>query len=154
MALNFWFLYFIWKFLIKIKIFIFYLKQLDYSELGTSTYYLITTVVILLTILLSVAFFTLLERKVLASIQSRKGPNKVGFFGLLQPIADGFKLIMKETVVPIRSFKIIFFLSAIYSFFLSLLLWTIFPFSYFFVISDMEYGLLFFLYYLYYMFIQ
>jgi NADH-quinone oxidoreductase subunit H len=86
----------------------------------------------------------LLERKLLASIQSRKGPNKIGFLGLLQPIADGFKLIMKETIIPTRSFKTIFFLSAIYSLFLSLLLWTIFPFSYFFVISDMEYGLLFF----------
>ena len=60
-------------------------------------------------ILISVAFLTLFERKVLASIQKRKGPNIVGFLGLLQPIADALKLLSKETIIPNVSNKYIFF---------------------------------------------
>ena len=144
MTFDYWLVYLVLKILIILRLYWEQLKEVDWTEVNHFTYFLLSTVVILIVILLSVAFFTLFERKVLASIQSRKGPNKVGFLGLLQPIADGFKLIMKETVVPIRSFKIIFFLSAMYSLFLSLVLWTIFPFSYFFVVADLEYGLLFF----------
>ena len=52
-------------------------------------------------LLLSVAFFTVMERKILASIQRRRGPNMVGIYGLLQAIADAFKLLSKETVIPL-----------------------------------------------------
>jgi len=66
-------------------------------------------------ILLITAYAILLERKVLASIQRRRGPNFVGFLGLLQPIADGFKLILKETIIPVASNKIIFIIAPILS---------------------------------------
>jgi NADH:ubiquinone oxidoreductase subunit H len=61
--------------------------------------------------LLSIAFFTIAERKLLASIQRRKGPNVTGFWGILQAFADGLKLILKEIIVPVRSNWVLFLLS-------------------------------------------
>jgi len=75
---------------------------------------------IILPIILSIAFFTLYERKILASIQRRRGPNMVGFLGLLQPFADGLKLLLKETVIPSTSNYLIFIFSPIITFTLSL----------------------------------
>jgi len=71
-------------------------------------------------VLLSVAFVTLLERHILGYIQRRQGPNVVGFFGLLQPIADGVKLLLKETIIPRSANPIIFKFSPIFTFALSL----------------------------------
>jgi NADH:ubiquinone oxidoreductase subunit H len=76
---------------------------------------------IVLPILLSVAFFTVLERKVLASMQRRRGPNFVGIYGLLQAIADAFKLLSKETLVPSSSNFLLFILSPIFTFVISML---------------------------------
>ena|ERR1700761_2934251 len=76
---------------------------------------------ILLPILLSVAFFTVLERKVLASMQRRRGPNIVGLYGLLQAIADAFKLLSKETLIPSNSNFFLFILSPIFTFIISML---------------------------------
>jgi NADH:ubiquinone oxidoreductase subunit H len=75
----------------------------------------------ILPILLLVALFTLLERKILAGIQRRRGPNIVGLWGLLQPIADAFKLILKETIIPGLSNLILFILAPIMTFTISLL---------------------------------
>jgi NADH-quinone oxidoreductase subunit H len=98
---------------------------------------------IVLPILLSVAFFTVLERKVLASMQRRRGPNFVGIYGLLQAIADALKLLSKETLIPSSSNFFLFILSPIFTFVISMLCWTLIPFDFNIVISDLNLGLLF-----------
>ena len=65
---------------------------------------------IVLPLLISVAYFTLAERKIMGAMQRRKGPNVVGTFGLLQPLADGFKLLIKETVIPSNANTVVFIL--------------------------------------------
>ena len=75
---------------------------------------------LILPLLIAVAYFTLIERQVLAAIQRRQGPNIVGFYGLLQPLADGLKLFLKETILPKSSNMIIFILAPVFTFALSL----------------------------------
>jgi NADH:ubiquinone oxidoreductase subunit H len=98
-------------FLIKLS-FIFFLLSIDLDFLKFLP--------IILPIILSIAFLTVLERKVLASMQRRRGPNVVGIYGFLQAFADGVKLILKETLIPSSSNYIIFILSPILIFSLSL----------------------------------
>ena len=81
----------------------------------------------ILPVILMVALFTLLERKVWASIQLRRGPNVVGFFGILQPIADAIKLILKETIIPGLSNLFLFVMAPVFTFMLSLLGWGMIP---------------------------
>jgi NADH-quinone oxidoreductase subunit H len=75
---------------------------------------------LILPLLIAVAYFTLIERQVLAAIQRRQGPNIVGFFGILQPLADGLKLFLKETILPKSSNMIIFILAPVFTFALAL----------------------------------
>jgi len=96
-------------------------------------------------LLISVAYFTLAERKIMASIQRRRGPNVIGYLGLLQPLADGLKLFVKETNIPTGSNLSIFFLAPILTFFLSLISWAIIPFGENIVISNIDMGLLYLL---------
>lgn len=100
---------------------------------------------IVIPILLSVAIFTLFERKVIGFIQRRKGPNLVGFFGLLQPIADGLKLMIKEPIIPLNSNKFMYISAPIITLLLSLVNWVLIPFDKNIVISDLNIGILFIL---------
>ncbi|MEM3062289.1 MAG: NADH-quinone oxidoreductase subunit NuoH [Nitrososphaerota archaeon] len=94
-------------------------------------------------ILLAVAFLTLFERKLLGAVQRRKGPNVIGLWGLLQPFADAFKLLLKETIVPSVANKYLFFSAPILIFVLSLLSWLVIPFGYGFVLIDINIGVLY-----------
>jgi NADH-quinone oxidoreductase subunit H len=100
-------------------------------------------VILILPILIAVAFFTLAERKVMASIQQRKGPNVNGFIGLLQPIADAVKLMVKESVLPTNALTFSFVLAPILTLILSLLSWAVIPFSKNAFLIDINLGLLF-----------
>ena len=93
-------------------------------------HYLILSLIIIIPIIISVAFFTLAERKIMASIQRRKGPNVVGIWGLLQPISDGVKLVTKEFIVPSKSKTSLFIFAPILTFFLALIGWAVMPFSF------------------------
>jgi NADH-quinone oxidoreductase subunit H len=107
---------------------------------------LITILKILLIIvplLLSVAYFTLAERKIMASIQRRRGPNVIGYLGLLQPLADGLKLFIKETILPTSANIFIFLLAPILTFFLSLMGWVVIPFGENLVVANVNIGLLY-----------
>jgi NADH-quinone oxidoreductase subunit H len=98
---------------------------------------------IVLPLLISVAYFTLAERKIMGAMQRRKGPNVVGTFGLLQPLADGFKLLIKETVIPSNANTVVFILAPIITFLLSLLGWAVIPFGEGMVLADLNVGIMY-----------
>lgn len=104
---------------------------------------LIKIIVIVLPLLLSVAYLTFAERKVIGYIQVRIGPNRVGIAGLLQPIADVIKLISKEIVVPTRSNRYLFVIAPLFAFIPALAGWAAIPFEDGVVLANMDAGVLY-----------
>jgi NADH-ubiquinone oxidoreductase chain 1 len=102
---------------------------------------LIDVLVVLLPILLSVAFMTIIERKQLAAHQRRVGPQVVGYYGILQPFSDALKLILKETVIPSQSNKVLFYLAPVSTLIFSLLGWGIIPFGQGLTLFDFSLGI-------------
>ncbi|MDH3228352.1 MAG: NADH-quinone oxidoreductase subunit NuoH [Alphaproteobacteria bacterium] len=100
-------------------------------------------IVIVVPLLLSVAYLTYWERKIIGWMQLRKGPNVVGPFGLLQPFADGLKLFLKETIIPSGANPIIFLLSPMITFVLALVAWAVIPFDEGWVLADINVGILY-----------
>jgi len=101
--------------------------------------------ILIIFILINVAYLTLLERKVLGAIHRRIGPNVVGVFGLLQPLADGLKLFVKENIQPSSANKTIFLIAPMISFFISLLTWAAISFNSYFTFSNINLGALYIL---------
>jgi NADH-quinone oxidoreductase subunit H len=94
-------------------------------------------------LLVAVAYMTYVDRKVWAAIQLRRGPNVVGPFGLLQPFADGLKLLLKETIIPAAANRILFILAPMITFVTALIAWAVVPFDDGWVISDINVGILY-----------
>lgn len=94
-------------------------------------------------ILLCIALFTLIERKVMSSVQRRKGPSLTGIFGFLQPFADGLKLLIKEIIIPSNSNFFIFFLSPVITFFFTIFIFFLVPFSPGYSVLESNFSILF-----------
>lgn len=100
-------------------------------------------VAVLVPLLLAVAYVTYAERKIIGAMQLRRGPNVVGPFGLLQPIADGLKLLFKETILPAGANRVVFIAAPMITFVLSLVAWAVIPFDKDMVIADINVGVLY-----------
>ena len=112
-------------------------------SISTLIFNLIDVLSVILPILLAVAFMTIIERKQLAAHQRRVGPNTVGYYGVLQPFSDALKLILKETIIPSHSNKVLFYLAPVSTLVFSLLGWAIIPFGKGLAISDLSLGILY-----------
>jgi NADH:ubiquinone oxidoreductase subunit H len=105
-------------------------------------YELIKFLIIAIPVLISVAYLTLAERKIIGYSQTRKGPNIVGLYGLLQPLADGVKLFSKEMVIPNHVSIFLYFFSPILALTLGLVVWGLMPLNFYSTMSDITLGIL------------
>jgi len=103
---------------------------------------MLVTLLTIICALLSIAFFTIAERKLLASIQRRKGPNITGFWGILQAFADGLKLLLKEVIIPVRANWILFLAAPSLTLIIGLFIWVFIPFSDLNYLTNFDYSLL------------
>jgi len=118
----------------------------DYwSDVLLTTWTLIKIVAIVLPLMIAVAYTTYAERKVIGYMQVRIGPNRVGYFGLLQPLADGIKLLMKEIIIPSKSNKVLFLLAPVLTIAPAFAAWAVVPFDLNMVLADVDAGLLYIL---------
>jgi NADH-quinone oxidoreductase subunit H len=111
--------------------------------LGQAIVILAQCLAVTIPLLVAVAYMTYVDRKVWASIQLRRGPNVVGPFGLLQPLADGLKLLLKETIVPSSANAVLFILAPMITFMTALIAWAVVPFDDGWVIADINVGILY-----------
>lgn len=112
------------------------------SLINSLLFEIIKFLLLIIPVLISVAYLTLAERKVLGYTQTRKGPNVVGIYGLLQPIADGVKLFSKEMIIPNHVNLFLYFFSPVLALSLSILIWSILPLGSSYVLSDISLGIL------------
>jgi NADH-quinone oxidoreductase subunit H len=119
------------------------MAELWYGYLWPTIWIVLQIVVVVVPLLLAVAYLTYAERKVIAAMQLRQGPMVVGPMGLLQPIADGLKLLVKETVIPSGANKVVFLLAPMITFILALIGWAVIPFGAGLVIADINVGILY-----------
>ncbi|GAA0578416.1 NADH-quinone oxidoreductase subunit NuoH [Craurococcus roseus] len=113
------------------------------TPVGVLAITLAQTLALLVPVLLAVAYLTLAERKVLAAMQLRRGPNVVGPFGLLQPFADAIKAVMKETIVPSGANRALFMFAPMLTFMLAMLAWAVIPVNDGWAIADINVGILY-----------
>lgn len=100
---------------------------------------------LIIPVLIGVAYLTLAERKIMAAMQRRLGPNVIGVWGLFQPLADGLKLVVKQTIVPNKAQRILFLFAPVYTFALALSAWAVIPFNKNVVLANLELGVIYLL---------
>ena len=113
------------------------------TPIGQGLLIVVYILCIVVPLLLCVAYLTYVERKVIAAMQIRRGPNVVGPFGLLQPIADGIKLVAKETIIPTGADRVVFLIAPMITFVLALVAWAVIPFGAQVVLSNINVGILY-----------
>ena len=113
------------------------------TPFGTLILTVAQTLAMLVPVLVSVAYLTLAERKVLAAMQARKGPNVVGPFGLMQPFADALKMLMKETIVPTGANRILFIVAPLLTMTLAMIAWAVIPVNDGWAIANINVGILY-----------
>jgi NADH-quinone oxidoreductase subunit H len=113
------------------------------TPVGHVVLVVLQTLALLVPVLISVAYLTYAERKVLAAMQMRKGPNVVGMFGLGQPFADALKMLMKETVIPSGSNPLLFLMAPMLTFGLAMIAWAVIPVTNGWAIADINVGVLY-----------
>ncbi len=113
------------------------------TPFGIAVLTVLEALAIIVPVLLMMAYLTLAERKVLAAMQLRRGPNVVGPFGLLQPFADAIKMVMKETIIPTGSNRALFLIAPMLTFGLAVIAWAVIPVNNGWAIADINVGILY-----------